>query len=214
MHPGCVDVHVWSLDPDLLIQDSGNWRVYDGNLDTSYCVQAIAVAPCEMGYSLRVSTLGEPRLHQLPGDDDYLVLPGRDPVPVTGLLVADSQCPRGLHVRCEIKARHLCTINLEWAESNEGDVAPQMDCELPLAGFSRRWPFADLRVPPHRREGAQDTTVNAKIVRLKQRATMNCRFHIGMEDADVGQAVLIGHIQSSESWASVPNRLSDPATTP
>lgn len=203
MHAGCVDVHLSAQNPVLLSQGSGDWRVRDERIGTSYCVQALYAAPGQEGYYLRVSTLGEPTLLQEEYDEDYLLVEGQAPVRLKELLIADGQCAQGLHIRCELTEEDLRSVRLDFTQPSRCSCAKNNAGALGSAegaDAAHRWQFSDVA---HRCEIQDETrpVTNIDIIRLKQRKTFHCRFHIGLPESECGNAVLIGHITSSESWA-------------
>ena len=210
--PGMVSVQVLPRDHAALTQGTGDWRVHDRRLDMCFCVQALSCCPAGLGYDLTVSSLGQTTSQPHPDDDDYLVMPDQSPVPLYGLVVADSQCPNGPHARCELPAYALTQLPVTLAAPPCRTCGQQHHCPGPTMseGPIHHWPFYDLLPQDHHTTQARE--VHAQIVRLRHRTTLHCRFHVALhptpatpsaDQLDPNPAeptVFIGHITATETW--------------
>ncbi|MEM9914674.1 MAG: hypothetical protein AAF911_06920 [Planctomycetota bacterium] len=200
--PGCVNVEIYAPDPHLIAGGSGDWRVCDERHDVSYCVQALCAVASTDGYRLRVSSLGEPTQVQQEYDEDYLLVEGQAAVRLTGFLTAESEFSQGPHVRCELTAEDLESTGLRFSRPAKCGCTPTAFGLIVANPTVHRWAFADLLRKTSSINASLDTPID--IVRLKQRQTLHCNFYIGLPKTPDGSAVLIGHILSSENWASTP----------
>jgi len=201
LHPGCVDIQISSSVLDTVSQGSGDWRVQDERVGTCYCVQALYAAPGPDCVQLRVSTLGEPTQLQEEYDEDYLLVEGQAAVRLSGFLIANGQCSQGLHVRCELSVEDLRSLGLNFSQPARCSCGEASIEPAKCSHSVHRWHFAELE---RQTTGGTPCLAQIDIIRLKQRQTHHCRFHVGLPENDLGSVVLIGHVISSESWASVP----------
>lgn len=200
-HPGCVQAWLRGATLEDLSQGSGDWRIIDTRTDACYCVQALRLWDASDGLGMLVSSLGESRVVSESDDDDFLILPGQEPVPLRSFLIADGQCCKGLHVRCEFDALELAGLSLAAGRPMLGRGVQQplhsADQEAAMSGGT--WNFVRLR--PDLRENA--ATTEARIVRLRQRSTTRCRFDVVLPETPCGAAVLIGHAVATEHWSNL-----------
>lgn len=206
MHPGCVRMQTWPRDDESLRLGSGDWRVYDRTMEKHYCVQALSCRSIlHRGCELVVTTLGEPMIVGEDDDEDYLVVGNHAPVLLKGLLTADSRCPSGPHIRCQITANHFANLPISFGQadfSSCGQHAPPQEADVAPGQGVHRWAFAEVHSPGSEPGGC----LHARVIRLRQRATVHVRFHVALPKSSDGQAVLVGHTQAVESWASVPTQ--------
>lgn len=199
-HPGCVQIVLHDARLDRMIGDSGDWRVFDQAREACYCVQALRLQPMASGVGLLVSSLGELTLGPNDENDDFLVLPGLEPVSLWSFLSADGQCSNGPHVRGELDADDFRSLKLRTFQPNVCGCgrAVRASCGGDAAAASGRlWSFRRVGEPNQMGE----TSVCGRVVQLRQRSTTHCRFHVALPDAGDDRAVLIGHAVATERWA-------------
>ncbi|MEM9415759.1 MAG: hypothetical protein AAGA29_09830 [Planctomycetota bacterium] len=128
-------------------------------------------------------------------DDDWLVVPGRDPVPVLSRCEAYSHCPSGDHMRLEIASRDWDMLGWRRAPlrcCNCGRCGTDTDdLAAGVGGFTAVTRDKDNAAPP-----------TAEVVALRQRR----RSRVSVELASRGEDIttLIGHILSSTGLTHTP----------
>ncbi|MEM9753982.1 MAG: hypothetical protein AAF916_11450 [Planctomycetota bacterium] len=195
-HHGCVQASLCGATLEDLSHGSGDWRVIDSRVDACYCVQALRIWDAAPGVGMLVSSLGEASVVSEEADDDFLILPGQEPVGLHSFVAADGQCCHGPHVRCEFDAKRFAGLELSTRRPMVcrcGRPSAIRVADPELVDDSGHWRFVRLG-------GTANTTVEARIVRLRQRSTTRCRFHVALPKTPCGAAVMIGHAVATEHW--------------
>jgi len=146
---------------------------------------AAQVSYCEHqhdGLHLLANPLGEIQTEQDGRhDDDYLVMPGRGPAPLKGLLISQTHCSGGLHVRVELAEDDWAAWEIEMSRT------PASTCRCGRKHPPHRWRFLPVAQP-----------VELEVVRLRQRRTLSVTLDVAMRDD--GRAVGIGHVIATQKW--------------
>lgn len=204
-HHGCVQASLQGATYQDLSHGSGDWRVIDSRVDACYCVQALRIWEAAPGLGMLVSSLGEARGVSEEADDDFLILPGQEPVGLHSFVMADSQCCHGPHVRCEFDAGRFAGPELSTHRPMVcrcGRPSTIKVADPELVEQPGHWRFVRLGT-------RANTAVEARIIRLRQRSTIHCRFHVALPQTPCGgAAVMIGHAVATEHWHVTTDRRS------
>jgi len=181
---GSLFVHTTEAVEPVLLAGGGLVIANDAGYGERYAAQALSCEHHHDGLHLLASSLGEVHTEQEPDeDDDYLAVAGREPATLGGLIVSQTHCPRGLHVRVELDRAKWERWGIRLAEN------PAPVCRCGRARTENRWQFSPLI----------EKTQRFRVVRLRQRRTLEVTLDVAMLRND--RTVGIGHLVATQTWA-------------
>lgn len=201
VHSGCVHMQISAADPEALFEGTGSMQVHDANQDATYQVQALRCRATNEGYHLMVTTLGEAREgYEEQAAEDYLVIKKQEPVLIRDLVIADSACDRGPHVRFEVTDEAWSNLPVRFQASRAcvcGAPVSVNQSNRSAGAGEHRWTFMDLRAE---RKLSFRSGVIAEVVRLASRCTHRVDLHVGMPGDPSRPMVAMGHVVATERW--------------
>ncbi|MFI4861792.1 MAG: hypothetical protein ACIAXF_14060 [Phycisphaerales bacterium JB063] len=128
-------------------------------------------------------------------DDDWLIVPGRDPIRVLSRCEAHSHCPSGDHIRLEVASLDWDTLGWRVSPLSPcvcGGCGADLDrADRAVGGFT---------VVSAAGEGASPPVVEVVALRPRRRSCIT----IELACRDESTTTLIGHIQSSVGLSQTP----------
>lgn len=169
---------------DTFLDSTGRLDICDDATGMVYCAQALDYWSDYDTITLACSTLGHVNDdYEDDRDDDYLVVEGYAPMPITAWVHTDSGCKRGPHMRFETPVASWHALATE--------PQPQPD-----PTEANHWHFDEARLITDGR--AQP--LQAEVVRLRQRQILRVEVDRAMTAAR--SAVGIGHVIAEQAWPS------------